>query len=385
MDLIHVLTPGDHYSPRTGSATTTVVHGLAGAAARAGSPFRHFVALDASTMHPRYESAIAIEYTGVPAPDRFERLADIARGRLGRPRRAAARWFRPAVDALAERPPSMVLAHNAPVVPWLLRDSPHRVVLYAHNELLRTYTKAEAARTLGGVAAIVCVSDSLAERFRRSLPARLAERVHVVRNGVDTDTFAPDASRSAAAPSPEAPLRILFVGRMIRDKGPDVLVRAAARLARDDLEFVLVGSDGFDRNADPSPYERELRRLASEGRARVAFEPFVDRTEVPGLLRTAGIFVVPSQWPDPCPLTIGEGLASGVPVVASRVGGIPEILGAGGRLVTPGDPEELAAAIAEIADDPRLRSRMADAARRHAVTHDWAWAWSNLRPVLEAL
>lgn len=385
MDLIHVLTPGDHYSARTGSATTTVVHGLAGAAARAGSPFRHFVALDASTMHPRYESATAIEYTGVPAPGRFERLADVARGRLGRPRHAAARWFRPAVDALAARPPSIVLAHNAPVVPWLLRDSPHRVVLYAHNELLRTYTKAEAARTLGGVAAIVCVSDSLADHFRRSLPAHLDERVHVVRNGVDTDTFVPDAARSAAAPSTETPLRILFVGRMIRDKGPDVLVRAAMRLARDDLEFVLVGSDGFDRNADPSPYERELRRLASEGRARVAFEPFVDRTEVPGLLRTAGIFVVPSQWPDPCPLTIGEGLASGVPVVASRVGGIPEILGAGGRLVTPGDPEDLAAAIAEIADDPPLRSRMAEAARRHAVTHDWAWAWSNLRPVLEAL
>lgn len=384
MDLIHVITPGDHYSPRTGSATSTVVHGLASAAAGEGSSFRHLVALDASTMHPRYDSATAVEYEGVAAPRRAARLADVARGRLGLPRRAAAGWFTPAVDAIAGRPPSIVLAHNAPLVPWLLRDSPHRVVLYAHNELLRTYTRAEVARTLGGVAAIVCVSDSLADRFRQSLPAGLAGRLHVVRNGVDTETFTPIPARPVVASSPDAPLRILFVGRMIRDKGPDVLIRAAAMLGRDDLEFVLVGSDGFDRNAAPSPYETELRRLASEGRARVAFEPFVDRTEVPALLRRADVFVVPSQWPDPCPLTVGEGLASGVPVIASDIGGIPEILGDAGRLVRPGDPADLAAAIAELADDPGLRRRMGQAARRHAVAHDWSWAWGRLRAVLEA-
>lgn len=383
MDLIHVITPGDHYSPRTGSATSTVVHGLASAAAREGSPFRHLVALDASTMHPRYDSATVIEYEGVAPPGRSDRLADVALGRLGRPRRAAANWFRPAVDAIAGRPPSIVLAHNAPVVPWLLRDSPHRVVLYAHNDLLRTYTRAEVARTIGGAAAIVCVSDSLANRFRRSLPADLAERLHVVRNGADTETFTPDAARPVHAPSREAPARVLFVGRMIRDKGPDVLVGAAALLGRDDLEFVLVGSDGFDRNAAPSPYETELRRLASEGRVRVAFEPFVDRTEVPALLRSADVFVVPSQWPDPCPLTVGEGLASGVPVIASDIGGIPEILGDAGRLVRPGDPADLAAAIAAIADDPGLRRRMGEAARSHAVAHDWSWAWGRLRTVLE--
>lgn len=385
MDLIHVITPGDHYSPRTGSATSTVVHGLASAAAREGSSFRHLVALDASTMHPRYDSATVIEYEGVAAPGRSERLADVARGRLGLPRRATADWFRPAVDAIAGRPPSIVLAHNAPVVPWLLRDSPHRVVLYAHNELLRTYTRGEVARTLGGAAAIVCVSDSLANRFRGPLPADLAARLHVVRNGADTETFTPDAARPVHAPSREAPLRVLFVGRMIRDKGPDVLVRAAALLGRDDLEFVLVGSDGFDRNAAPSPYETELRRLASEGRARVVFEPFVDRTEVPALLRSADVFVVPSQWPDPCPLTVGEGLASGVPVIASDIGGIPEILGNAGRLVRPGDPADLAVAIAAIADDPGLRRRMGEAARSHAVAHDWAWAWDHLRAVLEGI
>lgn len=385
MDLIHVITPGDHYSPRTGSATSTVVHGLAGAAAREGSPFRHFVVLDESTMRPRYDTATAIEYAGAQGLDRFERLADVAAGRLGLPRRAAARWFRPAADAIARRPPSIVLAHNAPLVPWLLRDSPHRVVLYAHNDLLGTYTKTEAGRMLGSVAAIVCVSESLAGQLARSLPDGLVDRLRIVRNGVDAELFAPPPTPMVEPPTPGTPLRVLFVGRMVRDKGADVLVRAAALLDRDDLEFVLVGSEGFDRNAAASPYELELRRLAAGGSARIVFEPFVDRASVPGLLRTAGIFVVPSRWADPCPLTVGEGLATGVPVVASRIGGIPEIVGDAGRLVAPDDPAELAAALASLADDAGLRRRVGVAAREHAVAHDWRWAWTNLRSVLERL
>ena len=382
-DLIHVITPGDHYSPRTGSATSTVVHGLAGAAGREGSGFRQFVAVDASTMRPRYDSATPIEYAGVPGPTRAQRLTDVGLGRLGLPRRSAGRYFAPAAAAVADRPPAIVLAHNAPVLAWLLRDSPHHVVLYAHNDLLGTYTKAEADRMLGDVAGIVCVSESLATQLRRSLPDRLAERLHVVRNGVDCEVFTPAAdqpSRSAGKP-----LRVLFVGRMIHDKGADVLVRAAGLLGRGDIEFVLVGSEGFDRNADASPYELELRRLAGDGRARVSFEPFVDRASVPDLLRSADVFVVPSRWADPCPLTAGEGLASGLPVVASRIGGIPEVIGPAGLYVSPDDPEALAAALAELADDRGLRHRLGAAARTRALGHDWSWAWSNLRAVLDTL
>ena len=240
-DLIHVITPGDHYSPRTGSATSTVVHGLASAAADdASSTWAQFVVLDATTMRPRYDSAAAIEVAPAQAPPRGERLADVARGRLGLSRSAVARYYGPAVDAVVGRRPSVVLAHNAPVVPWLLRDSPHRVVLYAHNDLLRTFSRSESARMLGDVAAIVCVSESLADRTRRQLPQQLARRVHVVRNGVDGTAFSP-------GPAPERPrgdgrLRVLFAGRMVREKGADVLVRAAGLLGRDDLEFTVVGS-----------------------------------------------------------------------------------------------------------------------------------------------
>lgn len=388
-EVIHAITPGDHFSARTGSAIPTVVDGLAKAAdSDTESHWDHYVALDASTYRPRYDSATPLEYVGVPGPSMSERYLDLIRGRVGRSRHAVARYYSPMTDAIVDHPPAVVLAHNAPILPWLLRNSQHRVVLYAHNDLLRTYSKAEAGRTLAAVSAIVCVSDSLAEQMRRELPRELAIRVHTVANGVDCEQFAPASSDGvpvANAPSRRVPLRVMFVGRMVPEKGPDVLIRAAAILGRDDLEFVFVGSQGFDRHAAPSVFEKRLRRLAAGRVPRIRFEPFVDRSALPALLHSAAILVVPSRWAEPSGLTAGEGMASGLPIVASRIGGIPEVVGPAGRYVPPGDPAALASVIADLADDVELRRRMAADSRARARSHDWAWAWSNLRRLLDAL
>ena len=386
IDVIHVITPGDHFSPRTGSAIPTVVHGLAAAASRTGDPMRHAVVLERTTMRPHYDSATVIEYAGVPRPGRREKILDLVRGRLGRPRTAVGRYYEPIADAVRGLPPGIVLAHNAPVLPWLLRDSPHRVVLYAHNDLLRTYSRGEAGRMLDRVAAIVCVSASLAQLTRAALPEHFADRVRVVANGVDCTQFAPaGASDAQASVERGRRLRVMFVGRMIAEKGPDVLVRAAGRLRRPDLEIVLVGSHGFARDAGLSPYERELRRLAEQSGADIRFEPFVDRMALPELLRSADMLVVPSRWAEPSGLTASEGLATGLPVIVSRMGGLPGVVGDAGLLVAPDDPDALAAAIQALADDPGERARLAAASREYALAHDWEWAWGHLRRVLEDL
>lgn len=390
IDVLHAITPGDHFSPRTGSAIPTVVEGLAAAAGRESAPFRQFVVLDRSTMRPRYTSATIIEYTGARRPTKRERVVDLARGRVGLSRSAVARFYAPVAEAIRTREPAFVLAHNAPVLPWLLRDTEHRIVLYAHNDLLRTYSRRESARMLDGVAAIVCVGESLAERTRAALPRHLAERVRVVPNGVDCQRFTPATNGGGGAPDPdEGRLRIAFVGRMVAEKGPDVLIRAAQRLGRPDLEYLLVGSQGFARDASLSPYEDELRRLADEAMAEsgadIRFEPFVDRMALPAMLRSADVLVVPSRWAEPSGLTAMEGLATGLPVIASRVGGLPDLVGSAGVLVEPDDPAALAEAIATLADDPGARRLASQRARDHAIAHDWSWAWSNLRRVLEEL
>ena len=376
--IIHVITPGDHFSPLTGSAIPTVVHGLAGAAARAGAP-RPFVVVDRSTWHPRYDSADVIEYTGARGPDRKARYADALRGRIGMPRSAIAAYYRPIADAVRAQPPSVVLAHNAPILVWLLRDTPHRVVLYAHNDLLRTYSRPEAGRMLRSAAAIVCVSESLAARIRDRLPDALRGQVHVVGNGVDTAQFTPGADR------PPGPPRVMFMGRVIPDKGADVLLRAVAQLNGADLEVMIVGRPGFAADAPLSDHERHLRALAARSRAAVRFQTFVPRAELPALLRTADVFVVPSRWPDPSPLTVGEALATGLPVIASRIGGIPEAVGDAGILVPPDDPAALAGALRGLIDDRARRAAMGLAARARAEARDWSWSWRQLDAVLDAI
>ena len=327
----------------------------------------------------RYPSTDVIEYDGAAYPSFAERGRDAALARFGLPRRAAIRAFQPIAEVLAAQPPSIVVAHNAPALPWLIHHQPHTVVLYAHNDIVRSLTRLELER-LRQVRAIVCVSRDLAERTESRLPRSLADRVHVVENGVDPEAFSPSGDTHAGAR-----LRVMFVGRMVEEKGADVLLRAAAALDRDDLEFVLVGSAGFDPAAPLSPYERTLRALAGRVRSPVRFLPFADRAELPGILRSADVFAAPSRWPEPSGLTLGEAMATGLPVITTAVGGIPEVVGDAALLTSPGAVGEIAAALERLAVDPALRRLLGDAARRRAVDHDWSRSWSQFSTVLAAL
>lgn len=377
--VIHTITPGDHFSPRTGSAIPTVVHGLAAAAEASGDP-RHAVLVDRSTYHPRYASAEAIEYAGAPPPSRGQRRADVVRAALGMRRRAAQAYFAPLAAVALQQPPAVILAHNAAVLPSLLEASEHRVAVYMHNQLFRTYRRGEAERMLRGTAAIICVSRSLADETTALLPGSLTSRIHVIENGVDTELFHPAASRRH-----DGALRVLFVGRVIPEKGADILLRAVAGFAPGELAVRIIGSRGFDANAPLSGHERELRMLADRVAVDVEFSPFLARAQIAAAYRDADVLVVPSRWAEPSGLTVGEGMASGLAVVASDVGGIAGVLGDAGILIPADDPVALAAALRRLSVSPRRRADTARAARARAEARDWRWAWGELRRLLATL
>ena len=374
--LVHLLTPGDHYSPRTGSAIPTVVDGLC-RGGRAGTAVPG-VLVARGTFPDRYDSAHVLEYDA-RAPLPAQRPLDAGLGRLGLPRAGIRRELRAALTGLRGWPASTVLAHNAPQAVPLL-DRRHRAVLYAHNVLLRSYGPGEVRRTLDRAAGIVCVSESLAAQTVPSLPSGLAARVRVVRNGVDTALFHPRSD-----PARQDRLHVMFVGRMIADKGPDVLVEAVRLLGRGDILVTLVGSAGFDAHARPTPFERAILDAARELGDRLQVRPFVPRPLVPGLLREADVIVVPSRWPDPCPLTVLEGMATGAAVVGSAIGGIPEQLDGAGLMITAGDPKALAEVVGALADDEQLRRRIGAACRAQALARDWVRARADLDTALASL
>jgi glycosyltransferase involved in cell wall biosynthesis len=206
---------------------------------------------------------------------------------------------------------------------------------------------------------IVCVSDFVAEALRRDgVRARLTPCAHFI----NTERFRPDASeRLRVRDELEARDKfvVLVVGRLIEEKGVSVLLRAAARLPSELVVWVV--GDGNQAG--------ELARLAEELSidARVRF--LGDRGRVEPFMQAADCLACPVVWDEAAGLVNIEGLACGLPVVASRAGGIPEIVDDGrtGLLVAPGDVDALAGALHRLQKEPELRERMSLEARQVAL------------------
>jgi glycosyltransferase involved in cell wall biosynthesis len=207
------------------------------------------------------------------------------------------------------------------------------------------------------------------------------ERLHHVPNGVPSSgaTLPAGAFAASLSVAPDAPL-VGFVGRLSPEKGPDLFVRMAAQLAvsHPHVAFVLVG-DGPMRGR----LEEQSRLLGMAGRIHFAGE----RHDVLALLPSLAALVVPSHA-EGMPLALMEGMAAGVAVVATSVGGIPELVrhAQTGLLVAPGDAGDLAVAVAGLLDDPPWAATLGAAAREHALA-SWPQRDSALRmgEVLRAL
>jgi glycosyltransferase involved in cell wall biosynthesis len=172
-----------------------------------------------------------------------------------------------------------------------------------------------------------------------------AERIRVVPNFVDPARFEP---RTQAGDG------FLYFGRLSREKGPDVLIRAAAGT---DLPVRLVGE---------GPAGEELRALAAELGVDAEFLGYRQGEELAEIVRSARAVVMPSRCHDNCPLAVIEAMAWGKPVVGSRVGGIPELVrdGREGLLVPHDDPDALRAALRRLHDSPEVAERFGTSARR---------------------
>ena len=179
-----------------------------------------------------------------------------------------------------------------------------------------------------------------------------SERTVVIPNAVDVAS----APRSRPAER-ERPL-ILAVGRLKAPKDFPTLIRALSRLRPDSFEAVIVG-EGPDRPR----LEEEIQALGLSGSVRLAGE----RQDVPQLLAAADAFVLASAS-EGHPVSVLEAMAAGLPVVASRVGGVPEQVSDDetGLLVEPGDPNQLAAALSRLTADASLRRRLGAAGRARA-------------------
>jgi glycosyltransferase involved in cell wall biosynthesis len=216
--------------------------------------------------------------------------------------------------------------------------------------------------------AVVCVSDFGRSQVLAHVEEEHWEKVHVVRCGIEPSAFTRRTgdAREQAATEP-ASLEVLCVARLVRLKGHAVLLRALARLRAAGVaaRVTLVG-DGPSRGA--------LERLAAQlGVAdAVTFAGAVGQDEIAAWYAAADVFCLPS-FAEGLPVVLMEAMAMGLPVVASRITGVPELVEheRGGLLVTPGRSDELADALARLAADRALCARLGFAARAAVLArHD---------------
>lgn len=183
-------------------------------------------------------------------------------------------------------------------------------------------------------------------------------KVVTIANGLDVERFAARKQRA----TPRGSRVVTTVANLRPGKGHDVLLRAAARLVRrvPDIRFRIIG-DG--------PRRRDLQRQAVALRISSHVDFLGYRSDVPELLRGSDIFVLPSLM-EASPNALIEAMAAGVPIVATRVGGIPEAIEheRSGILVPAGDDRALAAGIARLMKRPQIAARLADAARQSAAS-----------------
>lgn len=257
--------------------------------------------------------------------------------------------------------PSLPLAIRCHTPTFLLEASGAAAASFRSDARLLIWAERRALRKAKAFSA---PSHDLAQRIinHAGIPA---ERMAAIPNALDTIRFMPAAPRQSESPA------ILWVGRLDPGKGLWVFADAVERLliSAPHARFIIVG--GGRKLEDTSNTADLMRaRFADAGAAgRVELRGFVPDEALPAVYHEADIAVVSSLIYESFSYTCAQAMASGLPVVASGIGGIPETLADGecGMLIPPNDADALTDALLTLIRSPELRQRMGAAGRTRAV------------------
>lgn len=197
---------------------------------------------------------------------------------------------------------------------------------------------------------VACISEFCRSQAMNFSARANWSKLHIVHCGVEPDRYTPKPDRKPAQ-------NLTFVGRLAAVKGVPVLFDALTQIGLPDIRLTLVG-DGPER----AELEREARAKGLSDR--LSFVGYKSQSEVAEILQDTDILVLPS-FAEGVPVVLMEAMAAEIPVITTRVAGIPELVedGVSGALVAPGDELALAQAITTLLADPGLRTKMGKAGR----------------------
>ncbi|MDI2112156.1 glycosyltransferase family 4 protein [Commensalibacter nepenthis] len=261
--------------------------------------------------------------------------------------------------------PCLIEIHNRPEIALFIAQRFPRipVTLTLHNDplLMRGLkTSIERKKMLRKVH-VVAVSQWVKDRF---LSHHVTGNVTILPNMIDFQEI------PAYVPITERQRTILFVGRVVADKGADLFVQICEQFLQIDPTWTveMIGADRFDVNSPQTPFIQQLKQQIKS--KQIYMTGYLPYDQVLQKMAHASAVIMPSRWSEPFGMTALEAMACGTPLLVSSVGALPQIVGQGGVFIDPKKTEQAAIMLSKLLNDIQLQQELSTKARQQAFLYN---------------
>lgn len=279
-------------------------------------------------------------------------------------------YLQEAIKDISRRSYDIILIENRPAYALKLKEvSNAKLVYHLHNEKLDC--KSEKALDIYNAATcIITVSDYIKSRVLTI--NHYDEKTTTVYNGIDLHAFSScnhSINRNSIGLQ-EDDFVMVFSGRVTAEKGIMQLIEAMTLLQDlPRIKLLVIGSSFYGNDDNENSFAKDLREKAAHLSDRIIFTGFIPYAQMPNYLQIADIAVIPSVWDDPFPTTVLEAQATGLPIISTRRGGIPEQVTEESAILLDTDEyfvDNLATAIRDLYQHPEKRKALGQAGLLHS-------------------
>ncbi|MDD3062872.1 MAG: glycosyltransferase family 4 protein [Massilibacteroides sp.] len=200
-----------------------------------------------------------------------------------------------------------------------------RIILHLHNDLLGPDTL-NATKIKQHISSVITVSHYIKDRVDTIPPLG---KTNVCYNGIDLKKFYnqpidPNIRKNLGLKPSD--FVVVFTGRLIKEKGVEELLLGFNQIQQKNIKLLIIGNNFYGNNTDKTTYIKKLQNIAEQNKNRIVFTGHKPYTDIPKLLKSADISVIPSIWEEPFALTCIESMACGLPLIVTNSGGISELI-----------------------------------------------------------
>lgn len=279
-------------------------------------------------------------------------------------------FFQEAIRRVSKEHYDMILIENRPGFALKISsDIGAKIVIHLHNDFMNADTPS-VMDIYRRTDRIICISEYIRRRVQTIY--NTDRKCITVLNGIDLQAFTKPKTTVCRKDFglKDDDLVLVFSGRVIPEKGIRSIILAMNELKNhSDIKLMIIGGSFYGNEARKTPFIKELIMLSWDVRQQIIFTGFQPYQKIPSLLSLADIAVLPSIWEEPLGLTCIEAMATGLPIITTNKGGIPETVTSDCALILEVDedlPQRIANAVIHLKEHPEKRRAMSEAALKRS-------------------